>query len=174
MDVDEGSTSGASIGAQSTQSNSRPHKAIYQFTQQSLPACKPVLTPAWVIGTFLVMGIVFIPTGFITLRTSRKVVEIVDHYDTECIPESFRSNKVAYMKDSSIHKNCSRFLKVVEIVDHYDTECIPESFRSNKVAYMKDSSIHKNCSRFLKIEKHMKAPIHIYYQLDNYYQNHRR
>lgn len=135
MDVDEASTSNNSIAIESTQPNSRRHKAIHQFTQQSLPACKPVLSPGWVIGIFLLMGTVFIPTGFITLRTSSNVVEIVDRYDTDCIPESFRSNKVAYMKDSSLPKNCSRFLK---------------------------------------IEKHMKAPIYIYYQLDNFYQNHRR
>ncbi|PON82360.1 CDC50/LEM3 family [Trema orientale] len=108
---------------------------LYQFTQQSLPACKPVLTPAWVIATFLLMGIIFIPTGFITLRASRSVVEIVDRYDADCVPEEFRINKVAYIKDNSISKNCTRFLK---------------------------------------IDKRMKAPIYIYYQLDNYYQNHRR
>ncbi|KAK4491574.1 hypothetical protein RD792_002326 [Penstemon davidsonii] len=56
----------------------------------------------------------------------------------------------------------------------YDAECVPEPLRSNKLAYIKDSSIPKNCSKHLKIQKHMKAPIYIYYQLDNYYQNHRR
>lgn len=124
-----------SRGAQSIPRHSREHKACYQFTQQSLPACKPVLTPAWVITTFLLMGVIFIPVGLITLHASENVVEIVDQYDTECVPEAFRSNKVAYIKDNSIPKNCSRLLKVY---------------------------------------KHMKAPINIYYQLDNYYQNHRR
>ncbi|XP_022885522.1 putative ALA-interacting subunit 2 isoform X4 [Olea europaea var. sylvestris] len=85
-------------------------KAMYQFTQQNLPACKPVLTPTWAL----------------------------------------------------------------EIVDRYDVECVPPSFRSNKLEYIKDSSIPKNCSRYLQVNKHMKAPIYIYYQLDNYYQNHRR
>uniref|UniRef100_A0A2N9GT83 ALA-interacting subunit n=1 Tax=Fagus sylvatica TaxID=28930 RepID=A0A2N9GT83_FAGSY len=109
--------------------------AFYLFTQQKLPACKPVLTPAWVITTFLFMGTIFIPVGLVTLRASRSVVEIVDRYDIECVPEPFKSNKLGYIKDSSIVKNCSRFIKV---------------------------------------DKHMKAPIYIYYQLDNYYQNHRR
>lgn len=124
-----------SRGAQSIPRHSKEHKACYQFTQQSLPACKPVLTPAWVITTFLLTGVIFIPLGLITLHASENVVEIVDQYDTECVPEAFRSNKVAYIKDKSIPKNCSRYLKVY---------------------------------------KHMKAPINIYYQLDNYYQNHRR
>ncbi|KAK3041157.1 hypothetical protein RJ639_028636 [Escallonia herrerae] len=39
------------------------------------------------------------------------VVEIVDRYDSECVPDLFKSNKVMYIKDMSIHKNCSRHLK---------------------------------------------------------------
>ncbi|KAK9150892.1 hypothetical protein Syun_009201 [Stephania yunnanensis] len=114
---------------------SRRQKVIYQFTQQNLPACKPVLTPAWVIATFLSLGFIFIPLGLLALVASQSVVEIVDRYDTDCIPEVFRSNKVAFIKDDSIPKNCTRYFKV---------------------------------------HKPMKAPIYVYYQLDNYYQNHRR
>lgn len=110
-------------------------KAVYQFTQQNLPACKPVLTPAWVISTFFIIGIVFIPMGLLFLHASQSVVEIVDRYDNECVPVPFRNSKVAYIKDDSVSKNCTRYLKV---------------------------------------PKHMKPPIYIYYQLDNYYQNHRR
>ncbi|XP_050369838.1 putative ALA-interacting subunit 2 isoform X2 [Argentina anserina] len=135
MEVDGGRVVEVSTGDLSVPRHTRKHKAFYQFTQQNLPACKPVLTPAWVITTFLLMGVIFIPLGLITLHASDNVVEIVDRYDSECVPEAFRSNKVAYIKDDSIPKNCSRYLKV---------------------------------------DKHMKAPINIYYQLDNYYQNHRR
>ncbi|XP_022885521.1 putative ALA-interacting subunit 2 isoform X3 [Olea europaea var. sylvestris] len=115
-------------------------KAMYQFTQQNLPACKPVLTPTWVITTMVVticfaVGTIFIPIGLFSLQVSQSALEIVDRYDVECVPPSFRSNKLEYIKDSSIPKNCSRYLQV---------------------------------------NKHMKAPIYIYYQLDNYYQNHRR
>ncbi|XP_073058521.1 putative ALA-interacting subunit 2 isoform X1 [Primulina eburnea] len=110
-------------------------KVLYQFTQQNLPACKPVLTPQRVISILFVVGVIFIPVGLIFLHASQSVVELVYRYDTECVPEPFRSNKLAYIKDSSITKNCSKYLK---------------------------------------IHKHMKAPIYIYYQLDNYYQNHRR
>ncbi|XVE51646.1 hypothetical protein DITRI_Ditri02bG0058400 [Diplodiscus trichospermus] len=113
----------------------RETSAFYLFTQQRLPACKPVLTPAWVITIFLCTSFIFIPIGLVTLRASRSVVETVERYDTECVPEPFRIDKVSYIQDDSIPKNCSLFLKV---------------------------------------PKYMKAPIYIYYQLDNYYQNHRR
>ncbi|XWS16000.1 hypothetical protein CRYUN_Cryun34aG0049200 [Craigia yunnanensis] len=86
--------------------------AFYLFTQQRLPACKPVLTPAWVITIFLFTGFIFIPLGLVTLRASRSVVEIVEPYDTECVPEPFRIDKVSYIQDDSIPKNCSLFLKV--------------------------------------------------------------
>lgn len=131
MDTDRATTS---AGAQSAVL-SRRQRALHQFTQQSLPACKPVLTPTWVITSFFLVGILFIPIGLTALHASQSVVEIVDRYDNECIPEPFRSNKVAYIKDTSSPKNCTRSLKV---------------------------------------HKRMKAPIYIYYQLDNYYQNHRR
>ncbi|KAG4957210.1 hypothetical protein JHK85_043590 [Glycine max] len=43
---------------------------FYQFTQQNLPSCKPVLTPAVVIATLLLMGFIFIPVGLVALRAS--------------------------------------------------------------------------------------------------------
>eukprot|EP00268_Persea_americana_P047208 TRINITY_DN4903_c0_g2_i3.p1 TRINITY_DN4903_c0_g2~~TRINITY_DN4903_c0_g2_i3.p1 ORF type:complete len:342 (-),score=50.68 TRINITY_DN4903_c0_g2_i3:721-1746(-) len=135
MDLDGGSTSAAAGGSRSIPIRSRRQKAFYLFTQQNLPSCKPVLTPGWVITTFLLTGVIFIPVGFVSLHASQNVVEIVERYDAECVPEPFRSNKVAYIKDNSTSKNCTRILKV---------------------------------------QKHMKAPIYVYYQLDNYYQNHRR
>ncbi|XP_050374632.1 putative ALA-interacting subunit 2 [Argentina anserina] len=110
MEVDGGRVVEVSTGDLSVPRHTRKHKAFYQFTQQNLPACKPVLTPAWVITTFLLMGVIFIPLGLITLHASDNVVEIVDRYDSECVPEAFRSNKVAYIKDDSIPKNCSRCL----------------------------------------------------------------
>ncbi|KAL5977439.1 putative ALA-interacting subunit 2 [Asimina triloba] len=39
------------------------------------------------------------------------VVEIVDRYDDECVPQAFRSDKVAYIEDSLISKNCTRMLQ---------------------------------------------------------------
>ncbi|KAJ6728378.1 CELL CYCLE CONTROL PROTEIN 50 [Salix koriyanagi] len=85
---------------------------LYEFKQQNLPACKPVLKPSYVITTFLLLGFIFLPIGLTTLCASRTVVEIVDRYDSECVPGAFRGNKVSFIKDSSLPKNCSRILKV--------------------------------------------------------------
>ncbi|KAE9458451.1 hypothetical protein C3L33_09626, partial [Rhododendron williamsianum] len=105
-----------------------------KFTQQELPACKPILTPRWVISTFMLISIVFIPIGVASLFASQDVVEIVDRYETDCIPPASRSDKVKYIQ----------------------------------------SIEDKTCNRTLTVPKHMKQPIYVYYQLDNFYQNHRR
>ncbi|XP_068323529.1 ALA-interacting subunit 3-like [Pyrus communis] len=122
-----------STDATSTRRHSKRPK-YSRFTQQELPACKPILTPRWVISAFMLVSIVFIPIGVVSLFASRDVVEIVDRYETDCIPTPARDDKV-------------RFIQGPEV---------------------------KTCNRTLKVSKHMKQPIYVYYQLDNFYQNHRR
>ncbi|XP_058763209.1 ALA-interacting subunit 1-like [Vicia villosa] len=104
-----------------------------KFTQQELPACKPILTPQAVISAFLIVTVVFIPIGVASLIASRDVVEIVDRYEEACVPSNW-TDKVAYIQ----------------------------------------SNANKTCIRKLEVPKRMKSPIHVYYQLDNFYQNHRR
>lgn len=139
MEIGESSSHGA-FGGGSHSPNRLPTSrrrsgAFYQFTQQSLPSCKPAITPGRIIAVFLFTGLILIPAGIVFLHSSQNVVEIVHRYDGDCVPEEYKANKVAYIKDSSIPKNCTREIKV---------------------------------------PKFMKAPIFVYYQLDNYYQNHRR
>ena len=42
-----------------------------------------------------------------------QVAEIVHRYDIDCVPNAYRSNKQAYIKDSSISKKCIQKLKVL-------------------------------------------------------------
>ncbi|KAJ6825342.1 ALA-interacting subunit 1-like [Iris pallida] len=104
-----------------------------KFTQQELPACKPILTPQWVISVFALIGTIFIPIGIASLLASNHVVEIVDRYENACAPPN---------------------------VDN--------------VAYIQNATIDKTCTRTLTVPKDMNKPIYVYYQLDNFYQNHRR
>ncbi|KAL5712776.1 hypothetical protein ACHQM5_014913 [Ranunculus cassubicifolius] len=64
--------------------------------------------------------------------------------------------------------------KVVEIVKEYDTVCIPPGFRGRPIEFIQDSYSNKTCSIVFQIPKQMKAPVYVYYQLDNYHQNHKR
>ncbi|CAN6309041.1 unnamed protein product [Urochloa humidicola] len=63
---------------------------------------------------------------------------------------------------------------VGEIIRRYDVDCVPRAYRGNKQSYIKDSSISKNCTLEVKVPDHMRAPIYVYYELENFYQNHRR
>ncbi|KAJ6861612.1 hypothetical protein NC651_037624 [Populus alba x Populus x berolinensis] len=119
--------------AVSARKNKKPNYS--RFTQQELPACKPILTPGWVITSFIVVGVVFIPIGLASLYASEHVVEIVERYDKDCIPPDYRNN--------SLH-------------------------------YIQTSEINKTCTMTINVPKHMKSPVFIYYELDNFYQNHRR
>ncbi|KAF8036612.1 hypothetical protein BT93_C2362 [Corymbia citriodora subsp. variegata] len=132
------SSSGApgSADASAVRRNSKRPK-YSKFTQQELPACKPILTPRWVISAFMLVSIVFIPIGVASLFASHDVVEIVYRYDLDCIPASNRSN------------------------------------RADKVQYIQTPG-DKTCNKSLTVPKRMKPPIYVYYQLDNFYQNHRR
>ncbi|KAH9674971.1 ALA-interacting subunit [Citrus sinensis] len=117
-------------------SSSKTKKPQYsKFTQQELSACKPILTPGYVIGIFIIVGVVFIPVGIISLFASENVVEIVDRYDEGCIPPNYSDDMLAYIQNSDTNKTCTRSLKATKL---------------------------------------MKSPVYIYYQLDNFYQNHRR
>jgi predicted nucleic acid-binding Zn ribbon protein len=129
------SSSGVAGSADSSAPRRNSKRPKYsKFTQQELPACKPILTPRWVISAFLLVSIIFIPIGVASLFASRDVVEIVDQYDTECIPQANRKDKVQYIQTSA----------------------------------------DKTCNRTITVSKKMKQPIYVYYQLDNFYQNHRR
>ncbi|VAI56351.1 unnamed protein product [Triticum turgidum subsp. durum] len=128
-----GSSSGGSGDAGAPRRASRKPK-YSKFTQQELPACKPILTPKWVISVFVLVGVIFVPIGVASLLASNKVVEIVDRYDDACVPSNV----------------------------------------TDKLAYIQNSTISKTCRRTLKVPKDMKQPIFVYYQLNNFYQNHRR
>ncbi|CAN1140158.1 ALA-interacting subunit 1 [Linum perenne] len=82
------------------------------FSQQDLPACKPILTPGLVIATFTFVGIVFIPIGLASISASENVVEVVDRYDEDCIPSSFGDNAINYIQNSKTNKTCSRTLMI--------------------------------------------------------------
>ncbi|KAM0064243.1 putative CDC50/LEM3 family protein [Helianthus debilis subsp. tardiflorus] len=103
-------------------------------TQQELLACKPILTPIWVISAFMLVTVVFIPIRVASLLASRDVVKIIDQYDNACL----------------------------------------QGTKGQKVQSIQDPTTSKTCVRRLTVTKRMKQPIYVYYQLDNYYQNHRR
>lgn len=112
----------------STQNSRRP--ADTPFKQQRLKAWQPILTPSWVIGTFALLGVLFIPIGYVLLEQSNGVKEIVVQYDGEggTVPS-----------------------------------CVINSANANKMCQVSMTAIDD-----------MEGPVYVYYELSNYYQNHRR
>lgn len=123
----------------STKTSKKPQYS--RFTQQELPACKPILTPGLVMAAFLILGLAFIPIGLSHLSASDNVVQLIDRYDEACIPAS-SSN--------------------------------PEEANGKRISYIQDDKTDKTCTRNLTVPQKMKQPIFVYYQLDEFYQNHRR
>ncbi|KAM0831450.1 hypothetical protein ACQ4PT_065523 [Festuca glaucescens] len=62
-------------------------------------------------------------------------------------------------------------LQVVELVERYDISCV---HMNDKIAFIQNSKINKTCNITLQVPKYMKSPILVYYQIGNFYQNHRR
>ena len=91
------------------------------FKQQRLPAWQPILTPNWVIGTFLIVGCIFMPIGGAIYAASSSVQEI----------------RINYGDISACKQN--QKLTAVQFV----------------------------------VKTDMKTPF-VYYELSNFYQNHRR
>lgn len=91
------------------------------FYQQRLKAWQPMLTPKWVVITFLLIGIPFVIIGFVLKGASDNVVE----YSTK------------YGGSDAI--TCTN-----------------------------------TCTISFTIDKEMKKPVYVYYELTNFYQNHRR
>ncbi len=95
-----------------------------------MQAWQPILTPVWVIITFLTVGVAFVGIGVGLLVVSNGVVEMVTQYDG----------------DGSTAPLCK----------------------------IQNGSAPATCVIEFKPQVDMKAPVYVYYQLDNFYQNHRR
>ncbi|KAJ6861837.1 hypothetical protein NC651_037790 [Populus alba x Populus x berolinensis] len=135
----------SSASVKRTQSRCRNSR----FTQQELPACKPILTPGWVITSFIVVGVVFIPIGLASL------------YASEHVPKHMKSPVVIYYELDNFYQKppsesfCARVLLTcfcnlkcenfadryvkVEVINSYEARpvkgvtetCKPEAVTSN-------------------------------------------
>ncbi|KAK9842792.1 hypothetical protein WJX74_002489 [Apatococcus lobatus] len=66
-------------------------------------------------------------------------------------------------------------LKVIEVTHRYDDICIAgDNNAAKETTLMQQDGLGTNCTVTLTIPKAMKAPVYIYYEIDNFYQNHRR
>lgn len=116
------------------------------FKQQRLPAWQPILTAGTVLPTFFVIGVAFIPIGIGMMYFSSNVMEKTIDY-TQCKD-----------KDGNV---CSEMIK-------------------NKTALQKDCNctqdflVEENTTANFEIKGTWSGDVFVYYELENFYQNHRR
>lgn len=69
--------------ADAQQESKRP--ADTPFKQQRLPAWQPILSPKWVISSYFIIGLIFIPLGIMVVLVSQNVVEVTsEDYTSKC------------------------------------------------------------------------------------------
>jgi len=90
------------------------------FHQQNLKAWQPLLTPGWVIATFFVIGIIFVPIGVVILNASNGVKEHIVRYDNDTgrnitvnitVPEDMPGPVYFYYQLTNFYQNHRRYVK---------------------------------------------------------------
>ncbi|SCZ89548.1 BZ3500_MvSof-1268-A1-R1_Chr1-1g01250 [Microbotryum saponariae] len=133
------------------------------FKQQRLKAWQPILTPATVLPTFFLIGVIFVPLGGVLLWGSNKVKEFTIDY-TQCefkAPnttfEALPSSAYSYHLGSSVDTAQA----VVPTWQFTHDETRPVGQRSL-------------CRLQFSLPVELTRPVFMYYKMTNYYQNHRR
>ncbi|KAG0566347.1 hypothetical protein KC19_7G057000 [Ceratodon purpureus] len=115
------------------------HQLKYtKFTQQELPAWKPVITPKWAMIIFMVVGIFSIPIGIVTLAASHNVVQIVHRYDRECMRSKTLEDSVSYIQNPSVDHRCNVTLVV------------PKMMKNPVFVFYELDKFHQNHRRYMK------------------------
>jgi len=123
----------------------RPHDSA--FKQQRLKAWQPILTPRWVIGSFFLIGIIFIPIGIVLKSEADKAFESVSIYESTTL------------------KNQGSPCSISSQNQGYDS-----------IAPGSNSFNSSSCSIIFNITQDIPktTTLQLYYQLSNFFQNHRR
>ncbi|GBG24524.1 Cell cycle control protein 50A [Hondaea fermentalgiana] len=119
-----------------------------KFKQQKLDAWQPILTPAWVIGTFIVVGVIFVPVGAYLWKLSD------DLFESSVVYDSY---------DDAISAGVSDACRIGSINEGYSR-------------LQDGSASFTDCELVFEITQDIpeSKEVFMYYQISNFYQNHRR
>ncbi|GAA6025593.1 hypothetical protein JCM10207_001202 [Rhodosporidiobolus poonsookiae] len=132
------------------------------FRQQRLLAWQPILTPATVLPTFFLIGIIFVPLGGVLLWGSNQVKEFTIDY-TQC---EFGAPNDTFQQLPSSKWN-------YHVGDEGSSVQAP-SWQFTHDAAQTNLSVQNTCTVQFDLPVELKKPVFLYYKLTNYYQNHRR
>ncbi|KAF2213340.1 hypothetical protein CERZMDRAFT_111641 [Cercospora zeae-maydis SCOH1-5] len=154
-----------------TKSRRPPNNA---FRQQRLKAWQPILTPKTVLPLFFAVGIIFAPIGGLLLWASASVQELIIDYsdctrDAPLCPElaTIPSDKItSYFKNSTDPANEPQWCVENNVL---------VGFPLNASITTKSHEVPTTqCHLQFYIPDRLSGPVLLYYQLTNFYQNHRR
>ncbi|KAH9845250.1 LEM3 (ligand-effect modulator 3) family / CDC50 family [Teratosphaeria destructans] len=175
--MDTGSVRESEEEPQKKEKSRRPPNTA--FRQQRLKAWQPILTPKTVLPLFFAVGIIFAPIGGLLLWTSAKVQEIAIDYSNcnttapACVEINGRqtppSSTDAYVPNNKV---TTYFKNSTDRADH-PTWCTSTTTDAQTFggARTLNSTI---CHVQFYLPDHLRPPVLLYYQLTNFYQNHRR
>ena len=138
------------------------------FRQQRLKAWQPILTPKTVLPLFFAVGIVFAPIGGLLLWASSTVQQITIDYShcNTTAPACPEYGLIPSSAVSSYFKNSTRPADAAT----WCKETIQHGFGLDGSAKVTTPVCHVQ----FYIPDEVKPPVLLYYQLTNFYQNHRR
>ncbi|RMX84682.1 hypothetical protein D0867_09572 [Hortaea werneckii] len=147
------------------------------FRQQRLKAWQPILTPRTVLPLFFAIGVIFAPIGGLLLWASSEVQEILIDY-TDCnttaplcpdgstIPPQQQQYYIPSGKISSAFKNST---------DDADAPTWCKTREDSGLTFAGRRDIPSSvCHVSFDLPDTLQPPVLLYYQLTNFYQNHRR
>ncbi|KAL9533367.1 Phospholipid-transporting ATPase accessory subunit [Sphaerulina musiva] len=170
--TDANSTQGSEEVDKKDQPKSRrpPNNA---FRQQRLKAWQPILTPRTVLPLFFAVGIIFAPIGGVLLWASSTVQElIIDYSDCNATaPICPELERIPSGKISSHFKNSTDTAQAPQWCKETDVQV---GFPLNSSLPSVHNVSTTQCHLQFYVPDRLSGPVLLYYQLTNFYQNHRR
>ncbi|EME47360.1 hypothetical protein DOTSEDRAFT_69331 [Dothistroma septosporum NZE10] len=167
---DSSSSRGSNDEPEKAQKSRRPPNNA--FRQQRLKAWQPILTPKTVLPLFFAVGVIFAPIGGLLLWASSTVQELIIDYSQcnttapACGDGSYGnipgSAITSYFKNSTDPADRPTWCREERSIGYPD--------EANGPAFV-DTAV---CRLQFYIPDDIGPPVLLYYQLTNFYQNHRR
>ncbi|KAI4829664.1 Lem3/Cdc50, partial [Aureobasidium sp. EXF-8845] len=135
------------------------------FRQQRLKAWQPILTPKTVLPLFFAVGVIFAPLGGLLLWASSQVQELSIEYQRCTLDATNEFTTIPSDLVSSHFKNATTPSQAPQ------WRTYKQEIPYHNGAVTVDTPV---CQLRFWIPDDLPAPVLLYYQLTNFYQNHRR
>lgn len=147
------------------------------FRQQRLKAWQPILTPKTVLPLFFAVGVIFAPIGGLLLYASSQVQEIIIDYSTcNTTAPACQSGTTTPPQEGAFVPSgkVTSYFKNPTNTSEAPTWCKTTTDQAMTFGGPRTIPATTICHIQFQIPDDLKPPVLLYYQLTNFYQNHRR